>query len=69
MIKDLKFEILNLEFVFWLQGKGNSIAFLGALKRACCRGKSYSPVSQGLFLLVLKDLLVCVLLCVLVSDF
>ncbi|AEE87119.1 bZIP transcription factor, putative (DUF630 and DUF632) [Arabidopsis thaliana] len=29
-----------------MTGKGNSIAFLAALKRACCRGKSYSPVSQ-----------------------
>ncbi|XP_019086181.1 PREDICTED: uncharacterized protein LOC104716266 [Camelina sativa] len=29
-----------------MTGKGNSIAFLAALKRACCRGKSSSPVSQ-----------------------
>ncbi|CAH8273880.1 unnamed protein product [Arabidopsis lyrata] len=29
-----------------MTGKGSSIAFLAALKQACCRGKSYSPVSQ-----------------------
>ncbi|KAL1190326.1 Protein ALTERED PHOSPHATE STARVATION RESPONSE 1 [Cardamine amara subsp. amara] len=29
-----------------MTGKGNSIAFVAALKRACCRGKTYSPVSQ-----------------------
>ncbi|ESQ53228.1 hypothetical protein EUTSA_v10024607mg [Eutrema salsugineum] len=29
-----------------MTGKGSSIAFLAPLKRACCRGKSYSPVSQ-----------------------
>lgn len=40
---DLKIESCNVSE----PGKGSSIAFLAALKQACCRGKSYSPVSQG----------------------